>query len=102
MPESPKAELVFQYVRDADDVYYGSADVHDGLTSTSDRPPMAVALTRPEWVRFVVDTIRQHKEINKVAFTLTKTDHSTHRHFLDSRTIERIKDSSLEADDLIL
>lgn len=102
MPESPKAELLFQYARDEDGIYTGSAELVEVGTTNSMRPPLYVAVTRPEWVRFVVNTIRHHDEIDGVSFALTRPDSTKSRYRLDHRTIEKIKDATLEVDDLIL
>jgi hypothetical protein len=101
MSESPKAELLFQYSRAEDGAYSGSAELVEPGTSNSMRPPLYVVVTRPEWVSFVVNTIRHH-DVDGVSFALTRPDNTKTRYRLDPRTVEKIKDATLEADDLIL
>jgi hypothetical protein len=102
MSESPKAELIFEYTRGEDGMYTGSVELLEPGTGESLRPPFFVVVQRPEWVRFVVDTIRSHADVDLIAFNLRKPDRTKYRYQLDRRTIERIKDSSLAAEDLIL
>lgn len=102
MSESPKASLLFEYSRDEQGTYAGSVAVLDGITGQSQRPPLHVVVTQPEWVKFVVETIRQHKEIDSVSFALARNDRSKYQYQLDHRTVEKIKNETLEAEDLIL
>lgn len=102
MLESPKAELVFRYKRGEDGTYSGSAELVEPATGQSIRPPFFVVVSRPEWVRFVVGTIRHHSDVDRVAFDMKKPDDTKFLYYLDRRTIAKIKDTALEADDLIL
>ncbi len=108
MPESPKVDLLFQYTRDRQGVYAGTETVVELGEQTSTRPPLHTVVTRPEWVRFVVDTIKKHPT-REVSFLMHKrvvvdgkrndTEQTVR---LDSRTVEQIKEGSLSAEDLIL
>jgi hypothetical protein len=102
MSESPKARLLFEYSRDEEGTYTGSVAVLDGITGQSQRPPLYVVVTQPEWVKFVVETIRHHREIDSVAFTLAKSDKSKYQYQLDHRTVDKIKDETTVVEDFIL
>lgn len=101
MPESSRVEIVFAYTRDEMGVYHGTAETKLG-GGVSERPSLSVVLTRPEWVRFVIDTIQKTENLGAVAFRLARRDNAPHLHYLDSRTVAKIKACALSADDLIL
>ena len=48
-----------------------------------------VVVSRPEWVSFVVDTIRKHEDVDSVAFALRRSDNSRYLYHLDHRTWRR-------------
>lgn len=102
MSASPKAELVFRYRLDDTGIYTGSVEVVDEQVGDSMRVPLGVALRRPEWVRFVVSTIRRHKDIDKVVFAFPREGESEHRHQLSDRTVAQIKDEATRPESLIL
>lgn len=101
MPESPKAELVFRFTRDADDTFVGYADLVEPQTGESLRPQLEVAVQQPEWVQFVVAQIRAHADVEKVSFRL-KNEGVINSYRLDDRTLEKIRDESLSAEDITL
>jgi hypothetical protein len=102
MSASHRAEVVFEYQRDAEGTYTGSVRIQDPDDGDSDRPPLQVVLKHPEWVRFVVETIKQNRDIRRVCFTMRKADNTTHQYRLDARTVDQIKDETLRVEDLIL
>jgi hypothetical protein len=109
MSESPKVDLLFQYTRARDGVYSGTVTVLETGETASARPPLHTVVTRPEWVKFVVDTIRNHPQTRSVSFLLARPEwkggrryDSEHQVKLDSRTVEQIQDGSLTAEDLLL
>lgn len=103
MSESPKVDsLVFAYRRLPDGTFEGRVETRDNNTGRSLRPPLSVALQRPEWVRFVVEQIRSHADIERVSVELVKPDSTVYLYALDARTVSRIKDGTFEAEDLVL
>lgn len=102
MSASPRAECVFRYARDVEGVYRGSSQVVEPDGTRSTRPALQVVLSRPEWVKFVVETIKLLPEATAVVFDLTKPDSTTYRHVFDPRTVDKIKREELSLDDLIL
>lgn len=99
MSASPRVELVFRYVRDADGLYAGSARVEDASGAHPARPFHAG--TREAWVTFVYSTLRELAP-TQVSLELTRKDGTTYRHVVDARTVERIKSGDLGLEDLVL
>lgn len=102
MSESPKVEIVFEYTRARDGVYSGTATVVETGETNSVRPPLHTVVHQPEWVKFVVDTIKAHQEAQNVTFVLHKKEGGETRYQLAQRTVEQIKDGRLSAADLVL
>ncbi len=100
--ESPKAELIFEYRRDVAGVYEGSLSVVEHGAPSSARPPLHVVVRQPEWIRFVVEQIKAHRDASRVSFMLTKPDKTTHKYQFDPRTVEKIRNETLLVEDLIL
>lgn len=103
MSESTKAELLFRYTRDQEGLYHGSAQVIEHCTVTGDsaRPPLQVAVHRPEWIEFVVSQIKQTK-VDRVGFVLSRSNAPETTYVLGSETVSKIKCGALRVTDLIL
>jgi hypothetical protein len=104
MSASPKADLIFEYVRDEDGSYYGLMVVpapltEGGLVATAQSHEGR--FTHEAWVRFVVAQIQRHPREPVVVFKLRGAEGTT-EHRLDPRTVEQIRVQSLSAEDLIL
>ncbi len=102
MPESAKAELVFQYRRTEDGAYNGRAEVVEPGSGQSLRPPLEVALHREDWVKFVVDQMRAHKEASVVKFKLITVGGVVREHHLAEQTVDKIRSGDLNAEDITL
>ena len=100
MLASRKAEISFAYSRREDGTFKGLVLIDDGSADT--RPdPVRVTLPQPMWVRFVIETIRQHPGIGNVVFRFEKPE-GPYYHALDRRTLKRICDARQPIDDFIL
>lgn len=98
MSASHKVELYFTYVRQDEDRYVGTVHVvEDGIQ----RKQHQVVFTRPEWVRFVVSTIRANPSVKHVSFKFDRKD-APYYYVIHEETLDRLRDEQTPVEDFIL